>query len=417
MRPQNHKQMLQLHGPYHQILPMTGLSLRGPLADADLPIIPEGGILVQNGVVQATGSFERLRREHPDATVVEAPPGQVALPGFVDCHTHICFGGSRVDDFAKRNAGVPYLEIARAGGGIKSSVRHTRAATQAELTELTKKRLQELIRRGVSTVEVKSGYGLDVENELKMLRAIRAAGKSSAARVIPTCLAAHVVPPEFSDAQSYCAYILSELVPKIRETDLCQRFDIFIEDTAFPEQVAHAYLSELQQLGFELTVHADQFSTGGSRVAVELGALSADHLEASGAAEIELLRRSEVIPVALPGASLGLGMQFTPARKLLDAGCSLAIASDWNPGSAPMGDLLTQAGILATYEKLTIAEVLAGITVRAAAALGLTDSTGTLDLGNPANFFSYATRDYRELVYRQGGLQPVAGWIGGKQVI
>ena len=409
--------MTRLHGPFHQLLPMTDLRARGPLSDADLPIISEGGILEQHGKIVATGKFERLRRERPTAEVIEVEGKQTVLPGFVDCHTHICFGGNRIDDFAKRNAGVPYLEIARAGGGIKSSVRHTRAASEAELTELTRQRLTELLERGISTVEVKTGYGLDVENELKMLRAIRAAGEGSAARVVPTCLAAHVVPPEFTDAASYCTYILSELVPTITREQLCTRFDIFVEDTAFNEEVARTYLTELKRLGFDLTVHADQFSAGGSRVAVEVGARSADHLEASGAAEIELLSRSEVVPVALPGASLGLGMAFTPARRLLDAGCSLAIASDWNPGSAPMGDLLTQAGILATYEKLTIAEVLAGISVRAATALGLTDGTGTLGRGAPADFFTYPTGDYRELVYRQGRLQPSGGWVGGVRVV
>jgi len=197
---------------------------------------------------------------------------------------------------------------------------------------------------------------------------------------------------------------------------LCHRIDAFVEKSAFTPQEITPYLEKAKQLGFDLTIHADQFSCGGSQVAVALGARSADHLEASGEVEIQALAQSSTVAVALPGASIGLGMAFTPARKLLDQGAILAIASDWNPGSAPMGDLLAQASILATFEKLSTAEVLAGITFRAADALGLTDR-GKLTTGQLADFILFPTADYREILYQQGKMKPVGVWKKGENVL
>jgi imidazolonepropionase len=202
----------------------------------------------------------------------------------------------------------------------------------------------------------------------------------------------------------------------LQAENLCTRIDAFVEKSAFSPEEILPYLKKAQQMGFDLTIHADQFSCGGSQVAVTLGARSADHLEASGEVEIQALAQSSTVAVALPGASIGLGMAFTPARKLLDQGAILAIASDWNPGSAPMGDLLTQASILATFEKLSTAEVLAGITFRAAAALGLTDR-GKLTIGQLADFILFPTADYREILYQQGKMKPVGVWKKGENVL
>jgi len=210
--------------------------------------------------------------------------------------------------------------------------------------------------------------------------------------------------------------IASQLFPVLLAEKLCYRIDAFVEKSAFTPQEITPYLEKGKQLGFDLTIHADQFSTGGSELAVTLGARSADHLEASGDLEIALLANSSTVAVALPGASIGLGMAFTPARKLLDQGASLAIASDWNPGSAPMGDLLTQASILATFEKLTTAEVFAGLTFRAAAALGLTDR-GKLTPGQLADFILFPTADYREILYQQGKMKPVGVWKKGEKEV
>ncbi|PHI21063.1 imidazolonepropionase [Lewinellaceae bacterium SD302] len=405
----------QLTGPFAQLLTMSDLPERGALKDEQLAIISNAGILSTDGRVVEVGDFENLRTNHAgnDLHVQEISVPMVAMPGFVDAHTHLLYGGSRARDFALRNAGSSYLEIAEAGGGIKDSVRATRAASDEELITSTLTRLDALARLGTTTCEIKTGYGLSVTEELRMIKAINEVKRQSRVGVIPTCLAAHVVPPGYQGSN---ADYLTELREKLLANIIpyTNRIDIFIEESTFPVAVARPYLAAARSMGFQLAVHADQFTTGGSALAVELGAASADHLEASGEAEIALLAQSDTVAVALPGASLGLGMQFTPARKLLDAGACLAIASDFNPGSAPMGDLLTQASILATYEKLSNAEVLAGITVRAARALRKKE-LGYLAAGTKADFIGFATNDYREITYQQGRLRPAKTWIDGTE--
>lgn len=399
--------MKTLYGPFSQLLPMTDLPLRGPLKDSQLTVISQGGVLVDAGRVVALGKWDHLLRDYAGkADVVRLSQPSVGIPGMIDAHTHICFAGSRAMDYAERNAGTSYLEIAKAGGGILSTVKATREASKEELVSLINARLDILLKRGVTTVEVKSGYGLSVEQELKLLRAIQKAGDSHAADVVATCLAAHMVPYDFEGGEgAYLDMMIEDLLPVVMEEALASRFDIFIEESAFSTSAAKKYLDTLKKNGFDLTVHGDQFTTGGSHIAVQCGAHSVDHLEASGDAEIDLLASSNVIPVALPGASIGLGCGYTPARKLLDAGCSLAIASDWNPGSAPQGHLLLQASLLAASEKLSTAEVFAGITIRAAAALGLTDR-GSLSDGNQADIAIFPTDDYREILYQQGMMTP-----------
>lgn len=230
---------------------------------------------------------------------------------------------------------------------------------------------------------------------------------------MPTCLAAHIKAKDFSgDHAAYLAHLQQELFPLLLQEGLTERIDIFIEEEAFTPEISQAYLKAARLLGFDLTVHADQFHPGGSAVAIAVGALSADHLEASTEGEIKALAESNVIATALPGASMGLGCAFTPARKILDAGGALAIASDWNPGSAPMGQLLTQACVLATFEKLSNAEIWAGLSFRAAAALNLYDR-GRLVPSYQADFVLYPTDDYREITYQQGSMMPMAVWCKG----
>jgi len=399
--------MKKLIGPFSQILPLTGLPLKGPLRDEQLQIIPNGGILINNGRVVIAGSFAKLRKDHPSAEIIEVEGDQVLLPGFIDCHTHICFAGNRAKDYAMRLQGKSYLEIAKAGGGIWDSVTQTRAADETQLTELLLQRVQRHLSEGVTTIEVKSGYGLSVVDELKQLRAIKAVSSKTKATLVATCLAAHMLPKDFDGTQmEYLRYILDELLPTVKKEELANRVDIFIEASAFNEANASNYLTRVKNIGFDVTVHADQFTVGGSAVAVKVGAVSADHLEASKEKEIKLLAGSNTVAVALPGASLGLGMPYAPARKLLDAGACLAIASDWNPGSAPMGDLLLQAAVMSASEKLTNAEVFAALTSRAAKALNLTDR-GTLTTGTLADIQAYPCSDYREILYNQGKLKPL----------
>lgn len=407
-----------LIGPIRQAVTMSGLPLKGALKDEQLDIISEAGILVKNDRIHQIGNYWDLYPEAQSigAEMVSLKGDFVASPGLIDCHTHICFGGSRAQDYAMRNAGKSYLEIAKAGGGIWDTVTQTRKAKQEKLVHLTVQRANRHLKDGITTIEVKSGYGLSVAEELKMLRAIQEANESTYADLIPTCLAAHIPPKDFQGTQrDYLKAIADELFPILQEEGLANRIDAFIEDTAFTPEDIQSYFHKAKEMGFDITVHADQFHAAGSQVAVNFGAISADHLEASTNKEIELLAKSDTIAVALPGASMGLGVAYTPARKLLDAGASLAIASDWNPGSAPMGDLLMQAAVLGTYEKLSNAEVLAGITTRAAAALNLHDR-GQLNPGMLADIALFPTADYREITYMQGRLKPFKVFKNGVEI-
>ena len=404
---------MKLIGPFAEVLTLDKLPVRGPLKDEQLQMVKKGGILVKNESILQVGNFEALRKES-DAEIEEVTGSLTAFPGFVDCHTHICFGGSRAKDFAARNSGKTYQEIASAGGGIWDTVTQTREADQGTLENTTADRLNTLLRRGVTTVEIKSGYGLGLD-ELKILRAIQSVAKKHRADIVSTCLAAHIVPGEFQNEEEYLTYILNNLEPFIEQERLTRRFDIFIEENAFSKKAALPYLLTLKKRGYDLTVHGDQFSTGGSEVAIECGALSVDHLEASGDTEVAALSKSTTVPVVLPGASLGLGLPFGPARRLLDAGCGLAIASDWNPGSAPNGNLLTQAALLGTYEKMSAAEVFAAITYRSARALNLFDR-GVLKEGMVADITAFPTDDYREVLYHQGEMQPAQTWKRGQRI-
>ncbi|RQP08463.1 MAG: imidazolonepropionase, partial [Chryseobacterium sp.] len=365
---------MTITGPFKQLITLAGLPLRGALTDDQIEVINDGGIVTDGSAIVGTGNYGQLRERFPDAALQKINGVQIALPAFVDSHTHICFGGNRANDFAMRNAGKTYLEIAEAGGGIWSSVQHTRAASEEELLKTLLERIDFLISLGITTIEVKSGYGLDLESELKMLRTIARAQQHTKATLVPTCLAAHLRPRDFNGSdREYLNYILEEILPRVKAEKLADRVDIFIEKSAFRPEESREFLLKAKEMGFMLTVHADQFTSGSSRIAVEVGAHSADHLEATDDADIRFIAESETVATALPGASLGLGEPFTPARKLLDAGAILAIASDWNPGSAPMGNLITQASVLATFQKLTTAEVLAGMTFRSAHALGMDD--------------------------------------------
>ncbi|WP_336688440.1 MULTISPECIES: imidazolonepropionase [unclassified Chryseobacterium] len=407
---------MKLIGPFRQVVTLANLPLRGKLSDEQLEIIPDGGILIDNNKIKKVGNFEILKSENQNIEIETVEGEQIVLPAFVDSHTHICFGGNRANDFAMRNAGKTYLEIAESGGGIWSSVQHTRSASEEELLKTLLERIDFLISLGITTIEVKSGYGLDMENELKMLRIIKKAQEQTKATLIPTCLSAHLKPKDFEGSnEDYLQYIVNEILPKVKEEDLAKRVDIFIEKSAFQPEESKNFLLKAKELGFEITVHADQFTPGSSRIAVEVGAKSADHLEATVDDDIEFLAESDTVATALPGASLGLGEKFTPARKLLDAGAIVAIASDWNPGSAPMGNLITQASILATFEKLTTAEVLAGITFRSAFALGLEDR-GRLTEGQKADFVTFKTNNFQNVLYNQGSLEAENVYIDGIKI-
>lgn len=402
---------MKLIGPIAELLPMTGLPASGPVADERMAIVKEAGVVVDEGMIVRVGSFEELIKEgHP---VEELPSPAVALPGLIDAHTHICFAGSRADDYAKRLQGKSYLEIAEEGGGILDTVKKTRAATKKELAASLKERALRHLRDGVTVCEVKSGYGLTIDDELKMLEAVAEVDQEVPLALIPTCLAAHLRPPEYKTNREYLHHLETELFPKILK--LTRRIDIFVEKSAFTAEEAKEYLEKAKALGLSLCLHADQFTRSGAQLAAAVGALSADHLEVSEEQDFEALARAGTAAVALPGASLGLGLPFAAARKALNAGCSLVIASDWNPGSAPMGRLLTQAALLGAAEKLTAAETFAALTCRAAAALELKQN-GALAPGMRADLILFAADNYREILYHQGSMNPVAVYIAGRCV-
>ena len=402
-----------LIGPLKQIITMKGLPKDGELKDSSLQNLPNGGILIEKGEIVEVGNFKTLKNLYSPKTIKHLTKDYVALPGFIDAHTHICYAGSRFKDYALRLSGLSYQEIAKKKGGILETVTSTREATKETLINGILDRSQKLLQNGVTTCEVKSGYGLSIESEMKMLQAIQEATKNSFIDLIPTCLAAHTRPLEYSCSKKYLKDLELNLLKKIKDKNLANRVDIFIEEGAFSVEESREFLKKAKKMGFSICMHIDQFSRGGAQLAAELGVLSADHLEQSIEKDFIQLKQAGVIPIALPGASLGLGQPFCLAKKMLKAGLPLVIASDWNPGSAPMGDLLTQAALLGASEKLTIAETLAAITTRAAKALELFDR-GEIRKGLRADFSLFPCCDYREILYHQGSLKPHYVFSKGK---
>ncbi len=405
--------MKTLIGPFDQIITMRKVSPYGPVRDDQLEIIGKGGILIEDHRILETDRFDTLRKKNPDQ-IEEMENHYVLLPGFIDSHTHICFAGSRAKDYTSRIEGATYQEILKSGGGIYDTVKQTRIASFQELFDITEKRVRQHFMNGITTLEIKSGYGLSMESELKMLKVIHHLNEVVGPDLVSTCLAAHTVPTDYVSGAAYLNSIIKELLPLIRKEKLSTRVDIFIEKNAFHPEEAFLFLSEAKKMDFRLTIHADQFTPGGSEVAARVKAVSADHLEMIEERNIRLLVENEVVATVLPGASLGLGIPFAPARKILDSGACLAIASDWNPGSAPMGDLLTQAALLSVYQKLSFAETMAAVTFRSARALSMSDR-GILDKGMLADFVAFQTPDYREILYHQGQLTPELIWKKGKK--
>ena len=394
--------MKELIGPFSQIITMANLPERGAISDNSLEIIEDGGIVIEDGKIIEVGDFLSLRKNNLDIREINYPC--VLLPGFIDSHTHVCHYGNRSDEYAKRNSGISYQQILEEGGGIHNTMNSTSNSTDEQLTDDTLNRLKRHFQEGVLTCEVKSGYAPNLEDEVRMLRIINEIDSSNDIDLIPTCLAAHVTPKKYESSKKYLDSIINDLLPIIKEENLSNRVDIFIEEKAFSITEASNFLEKIKS-DFYITAHANQFTSGGLKVGVDNGAVSVDHLEVITDQEIDYLSKSDTTGVVLPGCSLGLGIPFAPARKLLDNNCKVSIASDWNPGSAPMGDLLMQASLLGSTEKLSNAEVLAGITCRAANALSLEDR-GSLENGKIADMIGFKTNDFRDILYNQGKLKP-----------
>ncbi len=312
--------------------------------------------------------------------------GRLVIPGLVDSHTHLAFGGSRADEFEARLRGVRYQDIAAAGGGILSTVRATREATADQLLARARVHLAFMVSRGVTTVEAKSGYGLDLETEIRLLEVYAQLDRESV-RVVPTFLGAHTVPPEYSGRrEEYVGVVIDEMLPVVARKGLARFVDVFVEEGAFTPAHARAVLAAGARLGLRGKLHVDQLGPGGgAELAAELGAISADHLEHISPAGIEALAATGVVAVSLPVASLTLGQPPLPARALLDRGVSLAVATDFNPGSAPVPDLPLALYLACVFQRMTPAEALRGGTIEGARALALGDQIGSVEVGKQAD--------------------------------
>lgn len=354
------------------------------VASEDLGLIQNGALILDDGKIEWIGEQSQLTQSQLDSIeYVEDLGDRAILPGFVECHTHTVFAGNRAQEFEWRNQGISYQEITKKGGGIHSTVRQTRGALESELLKLAQQRADEFLKQGVTTLEVKSGYGLDRESEIKMLRVARAI---KGPRVITTFLGAHAKPAEYSTALDYLKYLEQEVLPIVAKQNLADRVDIFIEDGFFGAKESQAYLKTATDLGFDLVVHADQLSlSGGTELAVNLNAKSADHLIQISDREIKMLSESDVTSVLLPAADLYMKCAYPPARKLIDSRARVALATDFNPGSSPTQDLAL-VGLLARLEmKMSLAEVVVAYTLGAAYALGLEKEVGSLQAGKVAD--------------------------------
>lgn len=403
-------QRLLIHNA-SQVLTLAGPPQRGERL-GELNLIANGAVLIEGEHIAAVGTTEALLADFPHADRLDAG-GRVVLPGLVDPHTHAVWAGDRAAEFEMRLQGKTYLEIMQAGGGIISTVRQTRAASMAELIAETRPRLQRMFAHGTTTAEVKSGYGLQTGAEIKMLQTILALDAEGPLELVPTFLGAHAVPPEYKDnPQGYTDHVCAEMLPAVQgwwrssAPSAAPPFvDVFCETGAFTLAQSRQILETARDLGFPLKIHADEFDNlGGAALAAELGAISADHLVVTSATDIAALGASDTVAVSLPCTPFGLAEgHYTPAKELLAAGATLAIATDLNPGTAWCESMQFAIALACRYLRLTPAQAIAAATINAAAAIGRADRIGSLEPGKQADILILDAPDYRHLGYRFGG--------------
>ncbi len=377
----------------------------------DVGSIENGAVAVKVEKIIAVGKSEDILREYEAENATDARQ-KVVCPAFVECHTHIVFAGDRINEFELRIAGATYLEIMEAGGGIISTVEQTRKANLDELISQSKKRLDQLLELGVTTCEVKTGYGLDTETELRMLEAIFELNKIHQVDLIPTFLPAHAFPKEFKEKPDrYVELICEEMLPKAKEIINYQLSidnyfaDVFCEKNAFNLEQSKKVLLAANNLGFKLKAHVDEFTNlGGAKMAIELGATSIDHLDMISGEEIELLAASNTIGVVMPTVNFNFGStEFADARKMIDKNCAVALSTDYNPGSAPCPSLPNAMAIACRYQKLLPSEALNAATINAAFAVGSGEKVGSIEVGKQADILILDAKDYRALAYEFGG--------------
>jgi len=383
------RDLAQLVTPAGDEAPLRGDAL------GRVQVLEDAFVLCDGGRIKATGQMRELERLEGAVEEVDGS-GQCAIPGLVDCHTHACFAGDRVEEFSLRAGGATYEELHAAGGGILSTVRATRAADEAELQAAVGRHRGWMLRAGTTTFESKSGYGLDRETELASLRAIAAEGG------VPTWLGAHAVPPEFADADAYLDFMLAEVLPEAAQ--LAEAADVFVEEGAFEPAQARRYLEACSDSGLALRLHADQFTERGAvPLAIELGARSVDHLEATGPEGVQALAGTGVVAVLLPVSALFLDRPMPPARALADAGAAIALATDFNPGSSFCESLPIVCSLACTQLHLSPEEALAACTVNAGHVLGRSDRIGRALPGYYADLVLLDAADWRHLAYHLGG--------------
>ena len=401
-------QLVTLAGPAR---PRTSVEMR------DLAIIADGAMLISDGQIQSVGSRSEIESAMGRDGVVVDAGNRVVMPGFVDAHTHPVFAGNRANEFEQRSSGVTYAEIAAAGGGIRSTVRRTRAASEAELLGAAQKYVAWFLENGTTTIEAKSGYGLSPEDEYKLLRVI---GAIQPLRTVPTFLGAHEIPDEFrSHPAKYVDLVVEEMLPHVASTKLAEYCDIFCESGIFGIEDSRRILTAARELGLGLRLHADQLSKSGAAVlAAELGAATADHLEHTDALGITALKAAGVQPVLLPGSVYALGSKRYPdARAMIDAGLGVVLATDFNPGSSPTPSMPMILSLASTQMKMTPAEAVTAATINAAYSLNRGSEIGSLEHGKRADFVIHDCRDYREIGYFFGVRHPKAVYIEGKCVL
>jgi len=389
----NCSQVVTLAGPAR---PRVGPELR------ELGIVDNGGMLVRDGRIEKVGNTDEIEALINADTVVIDTRRQVLMPGFVDAHTHPVFGGTRVDEFEERALGATYQEIAARGGGIQYTVNATRATYEEILAYEAWRYTDWFLRSGTTTIEAKSGYGLSLEDELKILRVIRRLDESTPLRYVPTFLGAHSVPPEYrARREQYVSLIIDEMLPAIAHEKLAEYCDVFCEEKVFTTDEAWKILTAARCHGLGLRIHADQLSlSGGAQLAAELGTVTADHLEHTDAEGIAALKRANVQPVLLPGSVYALGStRYPAAREMIDAGLAVVLATDFNPGSSPTPSIPMILSLAATHMKMTPAEAITATTINAAYSLNRGHEIGSLEPGKIADFVIHACHDYRELAY------------------
>jgi imidazolonepropionase len=400
--------------PNHSLVLVRGarqlLTLRGPAgarrggALRELGAIPDGAVLIQHGVIAAVGPARRIENLALARRAVEIDAsGRVVMPGFVDSHTHL-ISGPRLNDYEMRLAGADYHQIAQAGGGILSTVRMVRETPIRRLVLQMRRSLESFIRHGTTTLEGKSGYGLDETGERKMLRAMRAL-RGKPLDIVSTYLGAHVVPPEYTGRPGeYIDWVCSSVMPKIRRRGLAQFADVYCDAGAFTLLQARRYLETARELGFALKIHAEQFShTGAAQLAAQMQAISADHLDQATEEDIAALAASNTVATLLPGAAFHLGLdRYPPARKMIEAGVAVALATDFNPGTSPTYSMPMVISLACAGMRMTPAEAIAAATINGAHAIDCAARAGSLEAGKDADLLVFAVPDYREIPYHFG---------------